>query len=107
MRGCQDREPTRFSTKAVRGRHERGNTMIGMLRIIRWTALGLIALIALGVAVWKLDPGGSVRRLIRPTSENTMPGIIAVPAGTPIGGPFGLIDDKGRPVTDADYRGRW
>lgn len=30
-----------------------------------------------------------------------------MPAGISIGGPFHLTDDKGRAVTNADYRGRW
>ena len=30
-----------------------------------------------------------------------------LPAGVEIGGPFRLTDDHGKPVTDADYRGRW
>ena len=42
-----------------------------------------------------------------PVTENVSAGTVEVPEGVAIGGPFHLIDDKGRAVTDADYRGRW
>ena len=70
--------------------------MIRMLRVIRWTALGLIGLLVVAVAVLELRPRGG------PSGET-----IAVPGGITLGGPFQLTDDTGRAVTDADYRGRW
>lgn len=82
---------------------------IRMLRFIRWTALAAIVILAFGIAVVELAPG--IRHFVRPASDETASArggdTVAVPAGVPIGGPFKLIDDKGHPVTDADYRGRW
>ena len=75
--------------------------MIGTLRFVRWAALGLIVLLAIGVAVLELRPGGE------PVAEDASAGTVSVPAGVSIGGPFHLVDDKGHTVTDADYRGRW
>lgn len=74
--------------------------MIRTLRIIRWTALGLTLLLAIGVAVLELRPPGE-------PSGRTGAGAASVPAGVSIGGPFHLTDDKGHAVTDATYRGRW
>lgn len=67
------------------------------LRIVRWTALGLIVLMAAGLAALEVDPA----------TENASTGIADVPTGIAIGGPFRLIHNKNRPVTEADYRGRW
>jgi cytochrome oxidase Cu insertion factor (SCO1/SenC/PrrC family) len=78
--------------------------MIKMLRLIRWAALGLIVLLAIGVAVFEFSPGG---RWTRPPAKDASAGTVSVPGGVPIGGPFHLIDDKRHSVTDADYRGRW
>jgi protein SCO1/2 len=75
--------------------------MIGTLRLVRWAALGLIALVTITVAVLELRPGGA------PIAANTSSGTVAIPASVSIGGPFHLIDDSGHAVTDADYRGRW
>lgn len=74
--------------------------MIRTLRIIRWAALGLIVLLALGAAVLEFRQRGE------PTGSAAA-GAASVPAEIPIGGPFHLTDDKGRAVTDAAYRGRW
>ena len=79
------------------------------LRVIRYVAFAGIALLLVGIAAFEFVPG--VREHILPRSggvvstsaEDTM----SVPAGVPIGGPFQLIDEQGRRVTDADYRGRW
>jgi cytochrome oxidase Cu insertion factor (SCO1/SenC/PrrC family) len=75
--------------------------MISALRAIRWTALALIALLALGAAVLTFRSGG------RPMTGDAPAGTVSVPAGVAIGGPFHLVDDKAHDVTDADYRGRW
>lgn len=76
--------------------------MIKTLRTIRWAALALIVVLAIGVAALKF------RRDAEPAAtESTSAGTVSVPAGVAIGGPFQLIDDKGHGVTDADYRGRW
>jgi protein SCO1/2 len=74
--------------------------MIRTLRIIRWAALGLVVLLAIGVAAMELRPRGVLTR-------STVAGMASVPAGISIGGPFHLTDDRGHAVTDADYRGRW
>lgn len=101
MRGWQGHAPTRFSTKVARDPRDDGDIMIKALRTIRWTALALIVVLALGVAVLEF------RRGSEPAAEGSSAGMVSVPAGIAIGGPFHLIDDKGHGVTDADYRGRW
>jgi protein SCO1/2 len=76
-----------------------------ILHILRWTALALIVLVAAGIAFIELSPTDNPKHLAS-TSDRTA-GIVAVPAGVPIGGPFTLVDDKSNAVTDANYRGRW
>jgi cytochrome oxidase Cu insertion factor (SCO1/SenC/PrrC family) len=75
--------------------------MIRMLRLVRWSALGLIVPLALGVAVLEFRHGG------KPAAEDTTTETTSGSTGVSIGGPFHLIDDKGHDVTDADYRGHW
>lgn len=69
--------------------------MTRTLRLIRWTSLGLIVLLAIVVGVVQFRPG------VAPGFEQTVTGTAS------IGGPFHLIDDKGRAVTDAHCRGSW
>lgn len=76
------------------------------LQIIRWTLLGLIGLIVLGVAFLKFLPNSSFERRAQPVADNA-PGETVAGSGASIGGPFNLIDDNGRPVTEAACRGRW
>jgi cytochrome oxidase Cu insertion factor (SCO1/SenC/PrrC family) len=64
-----------------------------LLRLAIGTLIGL--LIAAGIVWWQISslPTGS--------SSGTQTG------GALIGGPFSLTDQTGRPVTDADYKGRY
>ncbi len=74
--------------------------MARTLRIIRWASLGLIVLLGLAIVVLALRPQGQ-------RTANAAGEAVAVAGGISLGGPFRLTDDKGRAVTDADYRGRW
>jgi protein SCO1/2 len=81
-------------------------TATRILRLVRWTTLGLIVLVALGIAILEFGPEASLRHQVRPVADNAPAGTVVGP-GVPIGGPFKLVDDHGRPVTDATYQGRW
>ena len=65
----------------------------------------MIVLLASGIAFIAFGPKGSPQRPVVPTTHAG--GIVTIPEGISIDGPFKLIDDKGRAVTDVDYRGRW
>jgi cytochrome oxidase Cu insertion factor (SCO1/SenC/PrrC family) len=82
-------------------------TTTRILRIIRRTAFGLIALIALGMGFVEFGPKASLERRAPPVADNAPAGTVAVRSGVSVGGPFNLIDHNGRPATDAAYRGRW
>lgn len=69
-----------------------------MLRIIRYTAVALsVLLLAGGGYMWwqkgRVDPAAIV-------------GGMSVPPGLLLGGPFTLVDQAGRTVSDHDFRGR-
>ncbi len=69
-----------------------------MLRFIRWSAIGLIAVLAV---VWGvLWLGGDSPRLANNSG-------VSVPGAVEVGGPFTLVGADGAPVTDASFRGRW
>ena len=89
-----------------------------MLRIIRYASLALL----LGVAgIWgyawvSRTPGQSVGEAFASRlagvfgSDMAVPssgGAMQLPAGVSLGGPFSLVDQAGRPVTERDYAGRW
>ncbi len=68
-----------------------------MLRAIRWTALTLLAVFAIGwVVLWQ---------------QGQAPGMgqasVSVPGGVQVGGPFTLVDAHGATVSDIGFRGRW
>lgn len=71
------------------------------LRIIRWTALGLSLLLAAGIAFLEFGSETRFRHQVQ-----SVAGTVVGP-GALIGGAFNLVDDHGRSVTDATYRGRW
>jgi hypothetical protein len=75
------------------------------LRIIRWAALVLIVLLASVVAFATFGPAGNPQH--QASTDGAATDTIAIPDGAPIGGPFKLLDDKGRAVAEVDYRGRW
>src|SRR5712692_5162773 len=93
------------------------NRLSRILGPIRWAAIGLIILFIVGLGImaiggivgqsrWTPLPGWLTDRIggnIPPSPTYTL----ETPEGAAIGGPFQLIDDHGRSVTDADYRGRW
>ncbi len=68
-----------------------------MLRGIRWVSYGLIVLVLLGTGFYFET---------RPTPSQANGGV-SLPGGITVGGPFSLVDDTGKPVTDATYHGRW
>jgi protein SCO1/2 len=77
------------------------NALIKTLRLARWVAVSLIGAFLVGVVILEL---GSRSEL---TTEDSARSGISIPPDVSIGGPFHLTDDKGHPITDADYRGRW
>src|SRR5688500_12720666 len=66
-----------------------------LIRLAVGTLVGLV--IAAGIAWWQVSsmPGGSR------SGSSTQTGTAL------IGAPFSLVDQTGKPVTDADYRGRF
>jgi cytochrome oxidase Cu insertion factor (SCO1/SenC/PrrC family) len=82
---------------------------IRTLRLIRWTALAAIAIVALSIAIVELVPG--VHQLVQSPADEPASSpagdAVTVPAGVSIGGPFKLTNNQDHAVTDADYRGRW
>ena len=71
-----------------------------MPRIVRWIALTLAAVLLAAWAVLWLRPAG-ITDAVRAAAG------IASPAGMAVGGPFTLLDQNARPVTDTRFRGRW
>ncbi len=59
----------------------------------------VVAALAGSAALW-LRPGG-LRGALHAAAG------VATPGGVPVGGPFSLIDQTGKPVTQASWPGRW
>jgi len=81
-----------------------------MLKLIRWVATGLIAVLAVfwGV-VWlaQRNPDGNAAQVLHTVQAWLGPPGPNADPGTNLGGPFSLTDMHGRAVTDSTYRGRW
>ena len=61
-------------------------TTTKILRITRWTTLGLIVLIALGIAFLEFGPNTSLERWTQSVADNAPAGTVAVAGGISIGG---------------------
>jgi protein SCO1/2 len=73
--------------------------IVPVLRWIRYGAWAAVCLVLFVVAAillgwWQTDGPGRTRT------------VATEAGGSPIGGSFALVDHTGKPVTDADYRGR-
>jgi protein SCO1/2 len=71
-----------------------------MSRLIRLTAIALALAVLAGSAVLWLRPGGLSGAPRRAAG-------IATPGGVQVGGPFTLVDDTDKPVTEASWPGHW
>jgi protein SCO1/2 len=82
-----------------------------MLRLIRWTASALVVLLLAGWGIVWLgarNPDGAAGRLVHGVASAVGPVVRAGLRGRPeIGGPFTLVDQSGKTVTAASFRGRW
>jgi cytochrome oxidase Cu insertion factor (SCO1/SenC/PrrC family) len=68
-----------------------------MVLLARWTAIVIALAVLVGGGVMWLRPGGPVG-----------PGAaLGAAGGTRLGGPFHLVDQDGRAVTEASWPGRW
>ena len=81
-----------------------------MLRVIRWIALALIALLAaawIGVTFAGTSPEGRALEARLTARLGLSSSGVGGAFGLGIGGPFRLTDTGGHTVTDASFRGRW
>ncbi len=82
-----------------------------MLRVIRWTMLGLVVLLGaawLGISFTGASPEGrALETRVMAILGLSAPGPGGFGFGDGIGGPFRLTDTAGQSVTDASFRGRW
>ena len=79
-----------------------------MLRLIRWTAASLAAVLALAWGVvWmaQADPDGHAALLVRNILAWSQPLPPALHPGLDLS--FSLVDSHGRPMTEQTYRGKW
>jgi cytochrome oxidase Cu insertion factor (SCO1/SenC/PrrC family) len=79
-----------------------------VLRLIRWTATGLVVVLALmwGVVWMARDaPAGHAAMLVSAVAAWTRPSPPSLETG--LGGPFSLVDSNDRPVTDQSFPGKW
>jgi len=91
--------------------------MVRALRLIRWGAIGALLAIVLVAGAVALDAatgahigGPAITQLadrLAGRMQTPAADAVVLPGGVPIGGPFSLVDDHGKAVTEADYRGRW
>ncbi len=67
-----------------------------MLRVIRWSAIGLIVLL---LGAWGVIWFGGF--------GTHAPSVAGLVGNIQVGGPFALVDSQGKTVTDQTFRGRW
>jgi protein SCO1 len=82
-----------------------------MLRIVRWSAVGLlVCVVAVTGVLWlgERQPQGPAGGIVRGVASLLgSGGGSGVTGGLAIGGPFSLVGTDGNTVTDAQFRGRW
>jgi cytochrome oxidase Cu insertion factor (SCO1/SenC/PrrC family) len=70
---------------------------------MRWVRIAAYGLLAVAATLWGgfwFANGGAKRLGLDGDATG-------VTAGVTVGGPFNLVDSTGKPVTDADFRGKW
>jgi protein SCO1/2 len=63
--------------------------------------------VALGVVLWQVNKDEARRLSLQIEAEKAVQNSVLPPDTKPIGGPFTLIDQDGKTVTDADFKGNY
>lgn len=69
----------------------------------------LLALVAAGSLLWLRPPASGPVAVTRPAGGDAPlpPGLVRLPPGAELGGPFQLVDQDGQTVTDASFAGKF
>lgn len=77
----------------------------------RYIVIGLaafaLALVVAGALLWLRPPATGPVATIRSGDAPQPAGLVRLPPGSELGGPFQLVDQDGKPVTDATYGGKF